>query len=567
MSRIFITLIILFSFHISHAQTWTWAEGYGAASFDNGEEIIYSSSGFVYTIGSVKEATDFGSFTIDAETAYLLKMSPAGFVYWAKPLYNISYGGNHITIDDNDNIYLTASLNWQQPTIIGNDTFLYSEGKILVAKYDANGNPIWAKNMVPQFNNSGPTSSDIQITSGGDLVVLGTFPDSAYFETDSLFWYTGGRMWMGKFDNDGNELWVNQFGASLGFQSAYKMDLDTLDNMYITGYYGYSANFGINIFTPYTNRYNAFLAKYDSDGNCIWAIEDGGLWSQVGILGVTEKQPLTTPSVTYGLGVAYDGKDGVYYGGFFNDTIQVGDSMLYNSGNWANAYFLARYDTTGVFDWVKYDFNSILMDIDCDSSQNVYITGEFKDSIHFGNTTLYSTNSPGQSDVFVAAFNGNGDALWAINTDFRSGVRDIFVPECYPRVYIAGDYYVDMSYQLGTNSLPISDGQDILIAAIENPTSNCQFPPSTAEVSENNDQKLNVYPNPFSDKAIIDISSINEQVEHLIIINPLGQIVQNITVNGKKQIELNRENLAAGLYHFILSTESNSVFNGTFVVQ
>ncbi len=83
---------------------------------------------------------------------------------------------------------------------------------------------------------------------------------------------------------------------------------------------------------------------------------------------------------------------------------------------------------------------------------------------------------------------------------------------------------------------------------------------------ENNYQKVQLYPNPFSDYATIEFENNNE-IYSISIFNVLGeevQILSNITSN---KITINRKNLANGVYFYQLYSNNKIRSIGKFIIE
>ncbi len=80
---------------------------------------------------------------------FIIKYDSVGNIIWAKTGDNVSNGGGGITVDDAGNLYVTGNY-WNATMQIGPFTLhnsLHKKGEIFLAKYDAAGNELWAKNF------------------------------------------------------------------------------------------------------------------------------------------------------------------------------------------------------------------------------------------------------------------------------------------------------------------------------------------------------------------------------------------------------------------------------------
>jgi hypothetical protein len=82
---------------------------------------------------------------------------------------------------------------------------------------------------------------------------------------------------------------------------------------------------------------------------------------------------------------------------------------------------------------------------------------------------------------------------------------------------------------------------------------------SGASLLENDLSAITIYPNPSSNILNIDLSSANEEVKSISIVDITGKLIQTIDVLENTYISLNVSSLASGLYHIKISSASNSI--------
>ena len=82
---------------------------------------------------------------------------------------------------------------------------------------------------------------------------------------------------------------------------------------------------------------------------------------------------------------------------------------------------------------------------------------------------------------------------------------------------------------------------------------------SGASLLENDLSAITIYPNPSSDNLNIDLSSANEEVKSISIVDITGKLIQTIDVLENANISLNVSSFASGLYHVKISSASNSI--------
>ena len=115
--------------------------------------------------------------------------------------------------------------------------------------------------------------------------------------------------------------------------------------------------------------------------------------------------------------VVDDAGNSYVVGEFNSPDATFGNFMLVGEGSFAQPdVFVAKYNTNGVAQWaIAFQGNDQdqATGIDLDAQGNVYVTGIFFDSIMIGSTLL--TNAPlnNSYDGFIAKLDNNGNFIWA----------------------------------------------------------------------------------------------------------------------------------------------------------
>ncbi|MBK7040800.1 MAG: hypothetical protein IPH46_10095 [Bacteroidetes bacterium] len=108
--------------------------------------------------------------------------------------------------------------------------------------------------------------------------------------------------------------------------------------------------------------------------------------------------------------IAHDAIGNVYVTGAFKDSVKFGNTTLTSAGD--HDMFIAKMDSTGQWIWAKnaggQDFDAATS-IAVDYQGNVLICGGFGGSFQMGATTLTAI---GLNDVFVAKLDSSGNWLW-----------------------------------------------------------------------------------------------------------------------------------------------------------
>lgn len=158
----------------------------------------------------------------------------------------------------------------------------------------------------------------------------------------------------------------------------------------------------------------------------------------------------------YGNGIATDAAGNEYVtGSFASATITFGGITLTNAGSaGTNDMFIAKYNAYGNILWAK-SFGGTGNDngnkLATDSSNNIYVIGEFASpSVSFGANALANT-SAGTNDIFIVKYDSSGNVLWAKSaggggTDYGNDITAGPAGE----IYITGYFYSGLIYFGGT---------------------------------------------------------------------------------------------------------------------
>ena len=201
---------------------------------------------------------------------------------WAK-----SAGGNlydysqSITTDAVGNVYITGVFSSSTLTF-GNTTLINAGGcDVFIAKYDPNGNVLWAKSA---GDNNTDCGTGITTDVVGNVYLTGRFSSTITFGNITLSSAGDIDIFIVKYDSDGNVLWAQSAGGN-SEDEIHSIATDAVGNVYITGYFNSSTlTLGnITLANTYAWRSDIFIAKYDPNGNVLWAKSAGGSDTDCGI--------------------------------------------------------------------------------------------------------------------------------------------------------------------------------------------------------------------------------------------------------------------------------------------
>ena len=116
-----------------------------------------------------------------------------------------------------------------------------------------------------------------------------------------------------------------------------------------------------------------------------------------------------------GLGVACDLAGNVYVAGQFTDTITF-DNVHYST--FYNAIFLVKYNSVGSEQWFTKAGGgtyNIANAIAVDNSSNVYVTGNFTGTLNFYAQHIFSLTNIYYNKIFIAKYDQNANLIWDVS--------------------------------------------------------------------------------------------------------------------------------------------------------
>lgn len=219
-----------------------------------------------------------------------------------------------------------------------------------------------------------------------ELWEIASFPGSNYFYatgfvSDSIkigrTWFTkptgplpGRDLFIAKFHISGSLVWGKMLGTPRGKERAYSIAVDSADNFFVSGAFQDTLDLGgislTGTFSPLNNQYHAFIAKFSSDGNALWAM--GGISGTYFRPHYLDKLILDQDGNLYGIGTGPINAFGTNFPLIGEDLVVKLDGT---NGQvlWAKAFesILDPMYITSIVDH--------LMGLGIDKSNNLYVTG------------------------------------------------------------------------------------------------------------------------------------------------------------------------------------------------
>jgi hypothetical protein len=408
-----IFLFVSSSFGQSSQVSYGWTKIMGGTSGDWGQAIITDSSGNVYVTGDFSGTVNFG----------------------------LDFGTTDIkTSAGSDDIYVT--------------------------KINANGTYGWTRIM---GGTAGDYGNGITTDSSGNVYVTGDFSGTVNFgldfgTTDIKTSAVYNDIYVTKINANGTYGWTKIIGW-INHECGLGIATDSSDNVYVTGYFEGTVNFGLDFGTTDIKTSAAgrliFITKINANGTYGWTR----------IMGATFMG-------ARGDAITTDSSGNVYVTGYFVGTVNFGldfgTTDIKTSAGIIDIY-VTKINANGTYGWTRImggiqdDHGSA---ITTDSSGNVYVTGYFWGTVNFGldfGTTDIKTSAGGM-DIFITKINANGTYGW---TKIMGGTwhdsGNAITTDSSDNVYVTGAFggTVNFGLDFGTTDIKTSAGsEDIFITKI-----------------------------------------------------------------------------------------------------
>ncbi len=538
MKKIYLGALVNVLFTGLSAQTFDWAKKGGLWAYDYGYAITTDHSGNVYVTGKYEMNANFSGHILPNQgnhDIFLAQYNSSGDLNWITTAGGeLGDYGECIAVNNN-NVYIGGEIEGVNKTIVFENSSVTLTtscfNDIFFAKYDLNGNLVWAKKEGWWHNEK---ALGMTTDNAGNLYICGFFVDTTFIGGNMVVGYGENDIFVAKYDANGNFKWVRKAGGP-GRDEAKSVVCDAAGNVYVCGMFKQNCSFGSQTVT--SNQYfDLFLAKYDTNGNLVWVKKAGDTYDDVA------------------WGVTIDNTGKIYITGEIIGYVMFGSTALATSG--MSDVFVACYDQNGNVQWAKRAGGALIdraRGIGTDGN-TIYITGQFGATAGFGNTTLASADS---SDIFIAAISNSGNWLWAKSVGgtpdsletlgYESGIAVCGTPN--GSVYATGSFLNNAIF--GSTTLTTFDRTDMFITKITQVGVGLPEEPVTG--------KPFIFPNPSNGNLIFSGFRFPAEV---FVYNSMGEIILR-----KKLDSGNLEtDLAAGVYLVELRS-GDDLYRGKFMIR
>jgi len=299
---------------------WMWVKTWGGPGRDVPNGVALDRLGNVYVTGPFQHTVDFNPSASVNEShssnaggmnnVFLTQLDTDGNFHWARTWGPADGGAESysIAVDASNAVYVagdftgtTTNFNpWdlQHPDYHTNHPGPLANFDSFLSKFRSDGALSWARTWGGEGYDDGPT---VAVDNMGGVYVAGM-----YASTNINFDPAGGERGLGhpasdtgfmvdvflsKFDANGNFLWVRTWGGQGAEDAGMVAATDAAGNVYIAGRFAcvncdFDPGPGQDLHSSNGDR-DAFLSKFDRDGNFLWARTWGGPgWDSVSSLDI-----------------------------------------------------------------------------------------------------------------------------------------------------------------------------------------------------------------------------------------------------------------------------------------
>lgn len=240
---------------------------------------------------------------------------------------------------------------------------------------------------------------DMFTDASGNHWVTGYVSAQASFGASTLQTAGFSDVFVAKYGSNGNLIWAKSYGGNSP-DRGYAIIPDGAGGAIVAGYFMGQADFDGITLNAAGGSQDVFVMRVDGTGNVLWAIREGG----------------TDAENIYGLAMDPSGNI-VVTGQFKGNSVLGGQNFTSTIDGFTGLpgfdIFVAKYSPAGNNIWVKtgvapYDDRGLAAG--CDNAGNIYISGEFSDTLVWDGTT--TINNQIMAAGYLMKLDPNGNQVW-----------------------------------------------------------------------------------------------------------------------------------------------------------
>ena len=241
-----------------------WGKGLGGTGSQHGLGVAVTSDDQVTFVGAFEDTVDFGGGALTSagnDDAVIARYDSSGTHLWSR-----RYGdewhqwASAVAVDGQGSVLVTGEFAGSMD--LGGGMLTCADGPTsadgFVAKFDAMGDHVWSKRFGDMDEQRG---LGIAADVFGNIVLAGEFANQVSFGGASVPSAGGRDVFVVKLDPSGGQLWLRRYGSGMmANQSGEAVATDSLTNVWVTGTFEDTIDFGGGVFTS-AGGLDMFLAK------------------------------------------------------------------------------------------------------------------------------------------------------------------------------------------------------------------------------------------------------------------------------------------------------------------
>jgi len=296
------------------------------------------------------------------------------------------------TVDLIIDVYDAVPESHDAPVVECPDIMVYPKTAVLEKHYDGYSR---YRTFISNISNPSPTEGDFKC-----LVRVRDSEDPSSEDWLDLTAYAVTEVTVTDSTHGG---WARTWGGDIT-DGAAGVCADLYGNVYVVGYYNGTVDFdptdGVDEHTSASDSADAYLTKYDSQGNYQWTLTWGG--------GGTDGANA----------VATDNNGNIFVVGQWEAGIDLDpdpdEQWLYMTvGNPEG--FISKFNYAGDFLWGQKVWGpgaELVRDVACDLVNTAYVTGTYEDNAAFEQNELFHYPAVGGQDAFIARYGADGTFIF-----------------------------------------------------------------------------------------------------------------------------------------------------------
>lgn len=540
-------IILLLSVSVCFAQSLEWVKQFEGNGFVRLDQAVTDNTGNMYLSGVHSNSMDLDpgpGIDIDSGLAntFVVKLDPTGNYLWGHSFKTFTAGNTIVLtdVDDLGNVYLSGNAYDSCDVDPGPGvTMMNASAGIFILKLNAAGNFVWLKQFECIYHSG--VQVDFQLDENGNIYGCGFFFGTYPMDFDpgpGTFLLSGNSEgFFYKLDSLGNFVWAKKIDSD-NFSYIENVDINSSGEVALIGY-----NTGITDIDPNMGTYyfsdtskHAFIAKYSSTGNLIWAKNFNGEF----FLGTL-----------FHFGLTYDNQENIVAYGHYKNMIDLdpGVGVQNVTSNGLMDGYLIKLDPSGDYIWGKSFGDSDIEkihDVDVDSYNNIFLSiSSYSTTIDLDpNAGTQNFTSPTGGN-YISSLDQSGNYLWGVqnSTPISTFWSNIICFDYSNNLIVAGkfDSIYDFDFGTGTAILDPANG-NLFMEKIGN---------LNLGLTENAISDIEIFPNPAVDVLYFNTGNISSEKLNISICDINGRIVwENSIQNTYCTIAVTTTHWTNGIYFF-----------------